>query len=74
MRERCRVSKYSERVFRTGENNFFFEVIAISNIDASQSVNLAAQIPYNFYTKITSINYIKYAMTYIEFYARLVVV
>ena len=44
----------------------FFEVIAISNIDASQSVNLAAQIPYNFYTKITSINYIKYAMTYIE--------
>ena len=74
MRERCRVSKYSERVFRTGENNFFFEVIAINNIDASQSVNLAAQIPYNFYTKITSINYIKYAMTYIEFYARLVVV
>ena len=74
MRERCRVSKYSERVFRKGENNFFFEVIAISNIDASQSVNLAAQIPYNFYTKITSINYIKYAMTYIEFYARLVVV
>ena len=60
--------------FRTGENNLFFEVIAISNIDASQSVNLAAQIPYNFYTKITSINYIKYAMTYIEFYARLVVV
>ena len=41
-------------------------MIAISNIDASQSVNLAAQIPYNFYTKITSINYIKYAMTYIE--------
>ena len=74
MRERCRVSKYSERVFRTGENNFFFEVIAISNIDASQSVNLAAQSPYNFYTKITSINYIKYAMTYVEFYARLVVV
>ena len=74
MRERCRVSKYSERVFRTGENNFYFEVIAISNIDASQSVNLAAQIPYNFYTKITSINYIKYAMTYVEFYARLVVV
>ena len=73
-RERCRVSKYSERVFRTGENNLFFEVIAISNIDASQSVNLAAQIPYNFYTKITSINYIKYAMTYVEFYARLVVV
>ena len=74
MRERCRVSKYSERVFRTGENNLFFEVIAISNIDASQSVNLAAQIPYNFYTKITSVNYIKYAMTYVEFYARLVVV
>ena len=60
--------------FRTGENNLFFEVIAISNIDASQSVNLAAQIPYNFYTKITNINYIKYAMTYVEFYARLVVV
>lgn len=25
MRERCRVSKYSERVFRTGENNFFLK-------------------------------------------------
>ena len=25
MHERCRVSKYSERVFRTGENNFFFK-------------------------------------------------
>ena len=60
---------FSERV-----KTIFFEVIAISNIDTSQSVNLAAQIPYNFYTKITSINYIKYAMTYIEFYARLVVV
>ena len=61
---------FSERV----KTIFFFLSVAISNIDASQSVNLAAQIPYNFYTKITSINYIKYAMTYIEFYARLVVV
>ena len=46
--------------------NFFLKVITISNIDASRSVNLAAQIPYNFYTKITSINYINYAMTYIK--------
>ena len=66
------------QIFRTrfpnGWKQFFWGVIAISNIDASQSVNLAAQIPYNFYTKITSINYIKYAMAHVEFYARLVVV